>query len=1007
MLCLLNLPAWAPEGASPQPLPTTLPAALLLVLAVSEGWQPRERLAALLWPDSAPADALHHLRINLHRSRKLLRQWGVEAQLQSQGPHLRLDLPTDLEAWLQGASDAAPPDPQDWPRGWRLPAHADLSDWSAQTAHDLRRRWLQQQRRPVDPAQRAAAAAAPPARADEHLQLRKHKAPAVLLLGDPGAGKSTLLHAAFAHAPCLRGLEGLHGMPYRPLLDALRAQLPLLEAALQDPQGALRPFRLDLARVLPELAPDEALPPLDALSAQARLTEALTRAFEALTPVLLVDDLQWCDSATVEWLLMLAHGERLRWRAAARSHEMSAALQQALLPLQMSGRLERMELQPLRRGDLAAVCQARWPERRFSNTELDRLHAASAGNAFALGELVAAGSEALDGAAGLPERVQQMVQRRLQGLGALACRAVEAAAIVVQPLPEAGLRMMLGLAQTEADDASWQQARDEALAAGMLAEMAPGLACSHDLIRHATLASLAPSRRLTLHRHAALWLAQQSGADAMTIAEHWRAAGEPQTALAWRHQGAEQLKARGRFEEACSVWREVADESLDMAQALRARLELAACDLLEDLARGEAALEAVRAQLDAVADPEQHQQIEGRLRAALVDNRVFAGDIASAARHAARLRELLPMLPEKEQLHALEVLIELAMREPDIPAAWALLARLRALAPRLPTLLSFEGQIHWFGGQVRAAHEALARLLERHPDYCRGITVENDLAVMLQALGEPLQAEAMARRSLQSWAGVAHTETLSLLVLGSVLSSLGRHAEAEAALQQGLRLAQAQSSAGFESEARLRLARLLLQCGQVAEAATQLAAAAPLLRDSREPLRVSNWVLTAVLCASAQGLAPDEHELQRLREASARLQHPLVQAREARVDAELALLAGDAPAAQAAAEQQARIARGAGLQEWVAEAGLLLLRARQLAGESPAALRPLAHEAEALAAQQGFADLRWRAAAWLAAHEGSADDALRAHAALALLRGSECPSRFDAGAAARREPRPD
>ena len=84
-------------------------------------------------------------------------------------------------------------------------------------------------------------------------------------------------------------------------------------------------------------------------------------------------------------------------------------------------------------------------------------------------------------------------------------------------------------------------------------------------------------------------------ADALAIAEHWRAAGELQTALAWRHRGADQLKARGRFDEARALWLEVAEASLDAAQALRARLELAACDLFHDLARGEAALVAVQA----------------------------------------------------------------------------------------------------------------------------------------------------------------------------------------------------------------------------------------------------------------------------------------------------------------------------------------------------------------------------------------------------------------------------
>ncbi|RZL33405.1 MAG: tetratricopeptide repeat protein [Rubrivivax sp.] len=954
-------------------------------------------------PGAAPADALHHLRVNLHRARTLLRGWGVEDGLQTEGQQLRLALPTDLAAGA--AADMPPPDPADWPPAWRLAGYDGFAQWCGDTAQALHRRWLRDSR--VAAAADAATATAPPAREAEHGQLRHSAAPALLLLGEAGAGKTTLLAATFPHAICLRGLEGLHGMPYRPLLDALRTRMPALQAALGDGHGALRPYRLDLARLLPELAPDEPLPPLDALTAQARLVEALTRAFEALTPVLLVDDLQWCDTATVEWLLLLAHGDRLRWRAAARGHEMGEALQMALQPLRSAGRLVTLDLAALTRADLPAVCHARWPERDFGAEQLDRLHALSAGNPFALGELVAAGAPAVPGHDALPQRVRQMVQRRLQALPALARKAVEAAAVFVQPVPEDGLRSLLGLPVGEAGDADWADARDQALAAGMLRRHEPGLTCSHDLIRTATGADIPAARCAALHRHAALWLGHQPGADAMTIAEHWRAAGEPQTALAWRHQGAEQLKARGHYDEARALWQAVADESLDVAQGLRARLELAACDLLEDLARGEAMLLAIQAQLDGVADPDQHRLIEGRLRAALVDNRVFAGDLGQAVRHAARLRELLPALPEGERIHAYEVLIELAMREPDIPAAWALLAKLREAAPRLPTLLSFEGQIHWFGGQVRAAHDALARLLERHPDFCRGITIENDLAVMLHALGDLPQAEAMARRSLQSWAGVAHTETLSLLALASTLTSAGRHAEAEAALQQALALAQTQSSAGFEAEARLRHARLLLQCGRVDAAAQMLAAAAPLLRDSREPLRVSNWVLMSTLVAAALGRAPAGEDLDRLREASARLQHPVVQAREARVDAELALRAGDAAAALAAAERQAAVARGAGMQELATEAALLGLRARTLLGEADDALRPLARDIEAQAAARGYADLRWRAAAWLVAHGGNADDARRARAAADVLRGQERPALFDARTAARREPRGD
>ncbi len=1023
MLYLLTSPAWAPAGQVPRPLPLTLPAALLVVLATHASWMSREQLAAVFWPDAAPPDALRHLRTNLHRARALLVDWGVGDALQAERARVQLALPSDL-AQLRAAQQGSPAgllarlSPVQWLHGWRLPGNDGFAQWCDDTAGRLQADWLAADRRvqaaqgaPV--VQLADAAAAPPGRDAELHRLLASPAPALLLLGEPGAGKTTLLRAAYPQAPCLRGLEGLHAMPYRPVLDALREQIPALRRALRVPSHPLRPYRLDLARVLPELAPDEPLPPLDALTAQTRLVEALARAFEALTPVLLVDDLQWCDAATVEWLLMLAHGGRLRWRAAARRHEITPALARALQSLRDAVRLEELDVAPLSLAALALACQTLWPQQVFSPARLQRLHLLSGGNAFLAGELVAAGLTG-DGEAtplSVAERLNRLVLARLQALPADARQAVEAAAIFVQPVPADALRHLAGRPR-ETDDAAWQAACQQAVAAALLCQDRGGLACRHDLIRQAVGEALPPARRTALHRHAALWLAGRAdaavAADALAIAGHWRAAGEDQTALAWCHRGAEQLKARGRFEAARALWREVADDSLDAAQALRARLELAACDLFEDLERGETALDAVRAQLGAVADPAQRDPIEGRALAALVDNRVFAGDIARARTHAVRLRALLPALPVPDRIDAIEVLIELAMREPDIPGAWAWLAQLRALAPRRPSLLSFEGQIHWFGGEVQAAHDALARLLARHPDHCRGITIENDLAVMLQALGQIAQAEVLARRSLQSWAGVAHTETLSLLVLGLVLTSAGRHAEADAALQRALAQARAQASAGFEAEALVRHARLLLQCGRCAAAQQALDQAAPLLAASPEPLRVSQLVLAQVLAASAAGAPVPDAWLARLQAAARHSAHPLVQVRLARVVNELAAARGDWPAAADAARDMAERARRAGLLEPLAEARLLQARATERSGGAPAAARALAAEAAALAARQGFADLRWRAAAWLAAQAG-AEDGLAESAAQALQpllggEGGAGPPLFDAAAAARREP---
>jgi tetratricopeptide (TPR) repeat protein len=899
------------------------------MLAAQPGWMTREQLALLFWPDASPSDALHHLRINLNRSRALLRDWGVPDALLAERSRLRLALASDLAVWRD--AKAAALNPADWLQGWRLPGYGEFGQWCEETAQRLHAEWLEAARRPTAA---AGPGAAPAGRTPEWQRLLASPAPALLLLGEPGAGKSTLLQAAYPQAPCLRGLEGLQGMPYRPLLDTLRGQTPVLERALREPSHPLRPYRLDLARVLPELAPDEPLPPLDALTARTRLVEALTRAFEALTPVLVVDDLQWCDAATTEWLVMLAHSGRLRWRAAARAQAMSPALEQALQSLQAAVRLERLGLAPLTPDALAQACQARWPDQPLSPTQVERLHALSGGNLFALGELMRA--DVLAGDTLTPQPLQQLIARRWQGLSEAACQAVRLAAVAVEPL--------------QAQALGGTAACTPALERGLLREEPAGLRCAHDLIRQAVAAELSPAQRAALHRQVAQWLAQGPGADGLSVAEHYEAAGDAPAALAWRHRGGEQLKARGRFAEARAAWAQVAAAASDPTLALRARLELAALDLFDDLARGEAALEAVRARLGSLPDGAARDSIEARALAALVDNRVFAGDIPRAQTLAVRLRELLPVLAVQERVDGVEMLIELAMREPDIPAAWALLSQLRALAPQRPTVLSFEGQIHWFGGQIQAAHDALAQLLELHPDYCRGITIENDLAVMLQALGRLDEAETMARRSLHSWAGVAHTETLSLLVLGLILTSAGRHDEADAALTRALALAREQASPGFEAEALVRRARLLLQWGRADEAQAALDLASPLLAASPEPLRVSQLVMAQVLTAQGTGRPLPPGALERLHDVAQRSSHPLVQIRQARVEH---ALAHDAASATAAAERMAALARRAGVQEALAE-GLLL---QALSTPDPALAPTLAREAEALAARLGLAKL--------------------------------------------------
>jgi tetratricopeptide (TPR) repeat protein len=978
---------------------------MLVILGTNGDWVSRDSLALVFWPDAPRTEALHHVRINLHRAKTLLASWGQEGALNAERSRVRLSLPTDIAPLGRSAEDRdIGRDPSSWLQGWRLPGYESFSEWCDETLQDLHGAWLKRARHAQQAALRTPAGigapASPPGRKNELGDLVASAAAAFVLHGEPGAGKTTLLQAAFPDAISIKGLDGLQALPYQPLLEALRSRTETLERLLRNPNHPLRCYRLDLARVMPELAPDEPLPPLDVATAKARLIEALTRAFEALSPIVLVDDLQWCDTATVEWLVTLAHGNRLRWRAAARKHEMPGAHAQALAVLRTTRRLQESDLRPLTRDALAEVCRMRWPDQDFSASRLDHLHVISAGNAFLLNELIALGPDIKEETDDTPlrKRISGLVMARLRALPAGAQQVIESAAVFVHPvLPQA-----LGSADAADSAAEVEPEIDHlsiALASSLLHACDGKISCRHDLIRETVVESLSERRASELHRRAALWLAGRDDSDALTVAEHWRAGGELQTALAWRHRGAERLKSRGDFNQARLLWRQVADESTDVAQSLRAQLELAACDLYHDLRRGEQTLTSVHAQLVAVADPDQHRLLEARALAALVDNRVFAGDIASASSHAARLRQLLPELPSRERCDALEVLIELAMRQPDIPAAWACLAQLRVVSPRLPTLLSFEGQIHWFGGQVQAAHDALARLLERHPEFCRGITIENDLAVFLQALGRIEEAETMARRSLRSWKGVAHTETLSLLVLGLVLTSAGRHREAEAALLQAEQLAREQASPGFEAEALVRRSRLLLQCGRVEHARELLETAAPMLASSDEPLRVSQLVLAQVQ-ASCEADPSIAAAMARLRDVCTRSAHPLVHAREARAACEISMRAGDWSQAAFAADRLVELSKSAGLLEPLSDG--LLLQAKT-ADNSSAALRRV-EQALGIARKQGFADVIWRASTWLAERNPTAENVRLAQEALLRMRGAESDPLFDETGATRREP---
>ena len=192
----------------------------------------------------------------------------------------------------------------------------------------------------------------------------------LLIAGEAGIGKTRLAEALLSLAGAqgastarTRSYAAEGRLAYAPISDWLRS--PALGAGLA---RLGEPWRSELARLLPELAPPASASSAAELPSQGwqrqRLFEALSKAVLAGggPTLLLLDDLQWCDRDTLEWLhflLRFAPTAPLLLLCTLRSEEVfgNPALRTFMQDLQQRGGLERLNLGPLTReetGELAA-----------------------------------------------------------------------------------------------------------------------------------------------------------------------------------------------------------------------------------------------------------------------------------------------------------------------------------------------------------------------------------------------------------------------------------------------------------------------------------------------------------------------------------------------------------------------------------------------------------------------------------------------------------------------------
>jgi len=424
--------------------------------------------------------------------------------------------------------------------------------------------------------------------------------------GEAGVGKTRLLEELAATAR-LRRTRVLHGgcyeqerVPYGPFVEAVGATCRRL--AERDPL-ALRELgtglESELARLVPRLGPALGVeklgePDLGGFAGRLRLFDAVTTLLSRLAadrPLLLVlDDLQWADEATLQLLHYVARNTRggpvliggtYRTEEVDEHHPLTRLWQQ----LRREGLVEEVHLVALSPDDTAALVGAMLGLDEPPPALCQRIYRETEGNPFFVSEVLEALVEEgilrrRDGAwvievddvtvsyaaLTIPVGIQGVVERRLARLGDGERETLRAAAVMGASFTFDTLLEMSGQ-----DEEALLDAVDELLRARLWREEPDPREDRYDFchakIREVAYAGLSRRRRRMLHRRAGQVLEQRYGDQlAGELARHYDEAGEWTKAIAYGLLAGD--KARAVYANAEAIY--FYTRALDRAEQLAA-----------------------------------------------------------------------------------------------------------------------------------------------------------------------------------------------------------------------------------------------------------------------------------------------------------------------------------------------------------------------------------------------------------------------------------------------------
>jgi len=336
----------------------------------------------------------------------------------------------------------------------------------------------------------------------------------VLVGGEAGVGKSALADVASRDAQ-EQGISVLIGA-----CDALATPRPL------------GPFR-DIAA---EVGDANLLQILEGAPRRHEVFGAYLELLSRATCLVVLEDLQWADAATLDLIRYLArrigstHAVLL---GTYRNDELDEhhPLRALLGELSGADSLVRLSLHPLSQAAVTALAAGH----AVDAADLCRR---TGGNPFFVTEVLAAGGQEL------PEAVRDAVLARASRLSPGARAVLEAAAVVP-------LHIELDLLLTMRPDS--EAAIDECQRRGMLVADGFGLRFRHELARSAIESDLPAARRAMLHRQALAWLRSRGDDRALPrVVHHAIGAGDAVALLEFAPLAARRAAELGAHREAAA-----------------------------------------------------------------------------------------------------------------------------------------------------------------------------------------------------------------------------------------------------------------------------------------------------------------------------------------------------------------------------------------------------------------------------------------------------------------------